>query len=120
MLKKILIIEDNADIRENTAEMLELSNYKVLVAENGSIGFRMAQQHEPDIILCDIMMPESDGRWFLKLAKADEIVRTIPLIFFSAGSIPPDERALLLKQADSYLPKPFTENELLDAIKNAL
>ena len=119
-MEKILIIEDNPEIRENTAELLELNNYSVITAENGNEGFELAKRFVPDIILCDMMMPETDGRKFLKLARADEALCNIPLIFFSAGSISSDIRRGLVKEASDYLPKPFSEQELLEAIKRTL
>src|SRR5215213_2609566 len=119
-MEKILIIEDNPEIRENTAELLELNNYSVITAENGNEGFELAKRFVPDIILCDMMMPETDGRKFLKLARADEVLCNIPLIFFSAGSISSDIRRGLIKEASEYLPKPFSEQELLEAIKRTL
>ena len=61
MSKTILLIEDNLEMRENTAEIIELANYKVITAENGKIGVDMAKKHHPDLIICDIMMPEMDG-----------------------------------------------------------
>lgn len=85
-MKKILIIEDNDEIRENTAELLGLHNYDVFTAEEGGEGYELARKHEPDLILCDIMMPETDGRRFLKLARNDKIVRDIPLVFFLCGN----------------------------------
>ena len=115
-MKKILIIEDNDEIRENTAELLELHDYDVLTAEEGREGFELAKKHEPDLILCDIMMPETDGRRFLKLARNDEAVRGIPLIFFSAGTAPASLQKALIKAADGFLRKPFTEEELLKAV----
>ena len=115
-MKKILIIEDNDEIRENTAELLELHDYDVLTAEEGREGFELAKKHEPDLILCDIMMPETDGRRFLKLARNDEAVRGIPLIFFSAGTAPAGLQKALIKAADGFLRKPFTEEELLKAV----
>src|SRR5215212_1459514 len=119
-MKKILIIEDNIDIRENTAELLELGNYSVITAENGNEGFELAKRFVPDIILCDMMMPETDGRKFLKLARADEVVCNIPLIFFSAGSISSDIRRGLIKEASDYLTKNFNEKELMENIKRTL
>ena len=115
-MKKVLIIEDNTDIRENTTELLELGNYRVITAENGNEGFELAKRFVPDIILCDMMMPETDGRKFLKLARADEVLCNIPLIVFSAGSISSDIKRGLIKEASDYLPKPFTEQELLETI----
>jgi CheY-like chemotaxis protein len=119
-MKKILIIEDNTEIRENTAELLELNNYQIIVAENGQTGFYLAKKYVPDLILCDMMMPETDGREFLKLAKQDSLICEIPLIFFSAGSLYADIRKGLIKMSDGYLPKPFTEEELLKTIKGGL
>jgi CheY-like chemotaxis protein len=115
-VKKILIIEDNDEIRENTAELLELHHYDVFTAEEGGEGFEMAKKHEPDLILCDIMMPETDGRKFLRLARSDKAVRDIPLVFFSAGTAAPEVQKLLAKAANGFLKKPFTEEELLSAI----
>ncbi len=118
-MKTILIIEDNAEIRENTAELLEMNRYAVLTAENGHIGFKLAKERRPDLILCDMMMPESDGRKFLKLAKADEVTRNIPLVFFSAGTLSADVQKGLVQASNGFLKKPFTEEELLKTI-NAL
>jgi CheY-like chemotaxis protein len=115
-VKKILIIEDNDEIRENTAELLELHHYDVFTAEEGGEGFEMAKKHEPDLILCDIMMPETDGRKFLRLARSDKAVRDIPLVFFSAGTATPEVQKLLAKAANGFMKKPFTEEELLNAI----
>jgi len=119
-MKKILVIEDNTEIRENTVEMLELNNYKVFSAKNGNIGFQLAKKNKPDVILCDMMMPDTDGREFLQLAKNHVIVRKIPLIFFSAGSPLPDIKKKLIKEADDFLEKPFAEEDLLRAIERAL
>ena len=119
-MKKILIIEDNEEIRENTAELLGLHNYDVFTAEEGGEGYEMAKKHEPDLILCDIMMPETDGRRFLRLAKNDKSVRDIPLIFFSAGTGSPEVQKALIKAANGFLQKPFTEEELLKAVHKFL
>lgn len=115
-MKKILIIEDNDEIRENTAELLGLHNYNVFTAEEGGEGFELAKKHGPDIILCDIMMPQTDGARFLKLARNHRDIRDIPLIFFSAGTAIPEVQGRLSKAADGFLKKPFTEDELLKAI----
>jgi CheY-like chemotaxis protein len=119
-MKKILVIEDNTEIRENTVEMLELNNYKVFSAKNGDIGFQLAKKHQPDLVLCDMMMPDTDGREFLHLAKNHPTVCKIPLIFFSAGSPLPHIKKMLIKEADDYLQKPFAEEDLLRAIETAL
>ena len=119
-MKKILVIEDNTEIRENTVEMLELNDYKVFSAKNGNIGFQLAKKNKPDVILCDMMMPDTDGRQFLQLAKNHPTIREIPLIFFSAGSPLPDIKKKLIKEADDFLEKPFAEEDLLHAIERAL
>jgi CheY-like chemotaxis protein len=115
-VKKILIIEDNDEIRENTAELLELHHYDVFTAEEGGEGFEVAKQQKPDLIICDIMMPDTDGRKFLRLARDDKAVRDIPVIFFSAGTAAPEVQRSLAKAANGFLKKPFTEEELLKAI----
>ncbi|SRR6266498_1099923 len=119
-MKKILIIEDNLEIRENTAELLELNNYSVFTAESGHSGFELAKKTNPDIILCDMMMPESDGQEFLRLASSDDIVHQIPLIFFSAGSSASETKKSLIKKSANYLQKPFTEKQLLQTIERGL
>lgn len=119
-MKKILIIEDNSEIRENTSELLELNNYQVLAAETGNTGFELAKEHRPELILCDMMMPGTDGEKFLKLAKEDQSVQGIPIIFFSAGSILPALQQTLINGANAYLQKPFTEEELLKSIRKVL
>ncbi|HEX2607088.1 MAG TPA: response regulator [Flavisolibacter sp.] len=119
-MKKILIIEDNAEIRENTSELLQLRQYEVRAAENGREGFEMARIFQPDVVICDMMMPDSDGYEFLKLAKADVFISKIPIVFFSAGSPSPDIHRILIKVANGFLKKPFTEEELLQIIQEAI
>src|SRR5437868_1891728 len=118
-MHKVLVIEDNKEIRENTAEILELNGYYVFTAENGSIGYESAKSYQPDIILCDIMMPETDGREFMRLVKADIVINCIPIIFFSAGTSQELQKELL-DGRNAYLKKPFSETELLIVIKNGL
>src|SRR3954452_3535683 len=118
-MNRILIIEDNREIRENTAEILEINGYHVCTAENGSAGYESAKSYQPDIILCDIMMPETDGRKFMRLVKADIVINNIPIIFFSAGTSPELQKELV-NGKNAYLKKPFSENELLFVIKDGL
>ena len=120
MNKKILIIEDNAEIRENTAELLEMSNFRVFTANDGYSGFELARKCQPDLIICDMMMPESDGCKFLKLAKTDEALRNIPLVFFSAGTLSSELQNGLVAEASGFLKKPFSEEELLATINQLL
>ena len=83
-MKKILLIEDNREMRENTSEILELAGYKVLTAENGKIGVELAQKNLPDLIVCDIMRPVLDGYGVLHLLSKNEDTANIPFIFLSA------------------------------------
>ena len=83
-MKKILLIEDNDLIRENTAEILELANYKVITAANGKIGVEQALQQTPDLIICDIMMPVLDGYGVLHAVQKNETIKNTPFIFLTA------------------------------------
>lgn len=118
MKKKILIIEDNADIRESSVEILELAGYEVLEADNGKTGVELAQQQLPDMILCDIMMPELDGYGVLYLLSKNEETDNIPFIFLTAKAERGDVRKGMEMGADDYLTKPFDDMELLNAIES--
>lgn len=116
-MKKVLLIEDNTEVRENTGEILSLAHYQVLLAENGRIGVEMAQKENPDIIICDIMMPELDGFGVLHiLSKKPETAR-IPFIFLTAKTERTDIRKGMNLGADDYLTKPFDDTDLLNAIE---
>ncbi len=120
MSKKVLIIEDNDDIRENVIEILELAGYTVASASNGKAGVELAFQDTPDIILCDIMMPELDGYGVLyMLSKRPETI-AIPFIFLTAKAEHFDRRKGMEMGADDYLTKPFDDMELLAAIESRL
>src|ERR1700712_1641885 len=120
MSKKILIIEDNDDIRENVIEILELAGYTVSSASNGKEGVELAFKDVPDIILCDIMMPELDGYGVLyMLSKRPETI-AIPFIFLTAKAEHFDRRKGMEMGADDYLTKPFDGMELLSAIESRL
>ncbi len=116
MKQRILLIEDNAEIRENTAEILELSNYTVDTAENGKVGIEKALVSKPDLIICDIMMPVLDGYGVLHLLNKNEQLSGIPFIFLTAKSERADLRKGMEMGADDYITKPFTDIELLNAI----
>jgi len=120
MKKKILIIEDNLDIRESVAEILELAGYSVFEADNGRAGVDMATKNLPDIILCDIMMPELDGYGVLYLLNKNKETAVIPLIFLTAKAEKTDLRKGMELGADDYLTKPFDDMELLNAIESRL
>ncbi|MGY8911469.1 MAG: response regulator transcription factor, partial [Flavobacteriales bacterium] len=83
-MKKVLLIEDDAIIRENTAELLELSNFNVITAPNGKIGVELAKRDTPDIVVCDIMMPELDGYGVIEALSKNNDTKYIPFIFLSA------------------------------------
>src|SRR5438045_7994499 len=116
-MKHILLIEDNDELRENTAEILELSNYKVSTAENGKIGIQKALENKPDIIICDVMMPVLDGYGVLHLINKNPDLMGIPFIFLTAKSERNDFRKGMEMGADDYITKPFTDIELLNAVE---
>jgi DNA-binding response OmpR family regulator len=117
MQKTILLIEDNVEVRENTAEILELANYKVLTAENGKVGVELAKKANPDLVICDIMMPEMDGYGVLFMLGKDPETSGIPFIFLTAKAEKSDVRKGMELGADDYLTKPFDEMALLSAIE---
>ncbi len=120
MRKTVLIIEDDTVLRENTAELLELEKYKVFSATNGKLGIEQAKIHNPDIIVCDIMMPEVDGYGVLAALSADVLMQHIPFIFLSAKTEHKEIRKGMDLGADDYLTKPFEEEELISAIESRL
>lgn len=116
-MKKILVIEDNFDIRENICETLELSGYKTFQAPNGKSGIEAALNIYPDLIICDIMMPEMDGYEVLSILSKDVKTTGIPFIFLTAKAEKADFRKGLSLGADDYITKPFREDELLNAVQ---
>ncbi len=119
-MKNILLIEDDSALRENTAELLELSGYKVSTAPNGKIGIEKAKKEKPNVIICDIMMPEIDGYGVLEAIALEEDTKHIPFIFLSAKTEHKEIRKGMDMGADDYLTKPFDEDELLSAIESRL
>ncbi|MEN9959948.1 MAG: hypothetical protein RL045_198 [Bacteroidota bacterium] len=116
MSKRILIIEDSVDIRENTAELLELSGFTVETASDGLEGVRLARSWQPDVVICDIMMPNLDGFGVLHVFSTQPELASIPFIFLTAKTDRADMRKGMEMGADDYLTKPFQEVELLRAI----
>ena len=116
-MTRILVIEDNNEIRENTAEILQLAGYQTFTAENGKIGVETALRENPDLIVCDIMMPVLDGYGVLHLLNKNDSTRNIPFIFLSAKTERTDLRKGMEMGADDYITKPFEEIELLNAIE---
>jgi CheY-like chemotaxis protein/CRP-like cAMP-binding protein len=119
-MKKILVIEDNPEVRENTSEILELAGYDVLTAANGKLGVEQAQKENPDLIICDIMMPELDGYGVLHILNKKPETAGIPFIFLTAKTEKTDIRKGMNLGADDYLTKPFDDTDLLNAIEARL
>lgn len=119
-MKKILIIEDDKILRDNTAEILELAQYEVITAENGKIGSNLAKEASPDLIICDIMMPVLDGYGVFHILSKDPRTATIPFIFLTAKAERSEIRKGMELGADDYLTKPFEDTELLSAIEARL
>ncbi|AEE20328.1 response regulator [Dokdonia sp. 4H-3-7-5] len=119
-MKKVLLIEDDMALRENTAELLELSNYEVTTAPNGRIGIDLAIANPPQIVVCDIMMPEVDGYGVLEALSSNPSTSHIPFIFLSAKTEHKEIRKGMDMGADDYLTKPFEEEELISAIESRI
>lgn len=119
-MTKILVIEDEDQVREIILEMLEAEEFNAIGAENGSVGVQLALEQIPDLILCDVMMPELDGYGVITALRQNPATETIPFIFLTAKASKPDIRQGMDLGADDYLTKPFTLNELLAAISTRL
>src|SRR5829696_2138393 len=117
MEKRVLVIDDNTDLRENTAEILDLAGFKTFTAENGKRGVEVATREKPDVIVCDIMMPELDGYGVLHLLRKNPDTQNIPFIFLTAKTERSDFRKGMEMGADDYVTKPFEDIELLNAIE---
>jgi len=119
-MKKILVIEDTLEVRENICEILGLAGYQVDDAPDGKIGVEKAMNNAPDLILCDVMMPELDGFGVLKILNKRAETNKIPFIFLTAKAEKSDFRKGMGLGADDYITKPFDDAELLDAIEMRL
>lgn len=117
---KILLVEDNNEIRDNTSEILEMANYQIATASNGKEAYEVALKVQPDLIICDIMMPVLDGYGLLHLINKNENLKSIPFIFLTAKTERGDFRKGMEMGADDYITKPFTDIELLNAIESRL
>ncbi|PLX22447.1 MAG: hybrid sensor histidine kinase/response regulator [Ignavibacteria bacterium] len=114
---KIAVIEDEVIVRETIVERLSEAGYHVISAENGLLGIDVIREHRPDLVLCDIMMPNLGGFGVLEYIRKDPETALVPFIFLSALSDKSDLRKGMLSGADDYLTKPFTRDELLNAVK---
>src|SRR6201997_4574134 len=119
-MKKILVIEDEPEMRRNLTTVLRLEQFRALAAENGRIGIELAKKEKPDLIFCDVMMPELDGYGMIAALRADPETAAIPFIFLTAKGEKPDIRAGMNLGADDYLTKPVAKHDLLAAIHSRL
>jgi CheY-like chemotaxis protein len=119
-MTRVLIIEDNSDIRENATELLELSGFSVIAASDGQMGVQMAKAELPDIILSDIMMPRLNGYEVFDLLKKHEATKHIPFVFISSSVEKKDIAKALANGADGYIKKPFEEKDLIETIHKCL
>jgi CheY-like chemotaxis protein len=119
-MKRILVIEDCLEIRENVAELLIFHGYEALTAANGKSGLETAHRELPDLVICDISMPEMDGFTVLKLLRKSKSIALIPFIFLTARADKTDIRFGLSEGAGHYLIKPFTEEQLMRAVSSGL
>lgn len=119
-MKKILVIEDTQNVRENICEILETENYEVFAAENGQSGIEMSKNIQPDLVLCDIMMPGMDGYEVLSEMRKVVVTATVPFIFLTAKNTRENQRLGMELGADDYITKPFTVDELLKSVTTRL
>src|SRR5258707_12331012 len=116
IMKKILVIEDEPEMRRNLTTVLRLEQFRALPAENGRIGVELAKKEKPDLILCDVMMPELDGYGVIAALRADTETVSIPFIFLTSNCAKPDIPSGINRAPESYLTKPATKPHPLDAI----
>jgi len=116
-MKRILLVEDQPQMRRNIGTILEMEGFEVTTAENGRRGVEAARSVKPDLILCDVMMPELDGYGVLQALREDKATATIPFVFLTAKGEKTDLRAGMNLGADDYLTKPVTKDDLLAAIQ---
>ena len=119
-MTKILVIEDEESVRENLLDLLEAEDFEAIAAPNGKVGLSLAFNESPDLILCDLMMPEIDGFGVLRQLREKFQTSAIPFIFLTARSAKVDFRQGMQLGADDYITKPFTRAELLEAISTRL
>src|SRR5437879_4220942 len=119
-MKKILLIEDNPEVRENSTEILELAGDMVATAPNGKVGVELVHKERPDLIICDIMMPDLDGYGVLHILSKKPDTAAIPFIFLTAKTEKTDIRKGMNLGADDYLTKPFDDTDLLNAVEARL
>src|SRR4030095_14852631 len=119
-MKKILVIEDEPEMRRNITTLLRYYDYEPIAAENGRVAVEMARREKPDLILCDVMMPDIDGYGVLHALQSDTSLARIPFIFLTAKGEKDDLRSGMNLGADDYLTKPVANAELVRAIEARL
>jgi len=119
-MKKILVIEDEPEMLRNLTTILRFEKFEPVGAENGQVGLELARKEKPDLILCDVMMPELDGYGVISALRLDAATVAIPFIFLTAKGEKPDIRAGMNLGADDYLTKPVPKADLLAAIRSRL
>ena len=119
-MNNILVIEDDLSIRESITELLSHKKYKVTTAKNGEEGMLMVKQGQPDLVICDVMMPGKDGYEVLKAIRADATISNTPFVFLTAKAQQEDVRGGMKLGADDYLIKPFKAQDLFDAVESRL
>jgi len=119
-MKKVLVIEDTQNVRENICEILESESYEVFAAENGQSGVEMAKNIQPDLVLCDIMMPGMDGYEVLTELRKQVATSTVPFVFLTAKNTRENQRLGMELGADDYITKPFTVDDLLRSVATRL
>lgn len=119
-MSRILLIEDQAPLRRNLALMLELEGHEIITAENGARGVELAFAHLPELIICDVMMPEMDGHGVLQVLRNDVRTATIPFIFLTARTAATDLRVGMNLGADDYLVKPVHCDDLISSVQARL
>lgn len=119
-MKTILIVEDNFEIRESLSEILLLSDYLVITAENGKEGLQQSLKHLPHAIISDLIMPEMDGASMLQELRTHATTSHIPLLFITGCADPSEKRLALALGANGYICKPFTTEELIKEVQKIL
>ncbi len=119
-MKRILIIEDQEDLRRLLARMLTLEGFETITAENGMTGIALTRERQPDLVFCDLRMPDLDGYEVLSALRADHMTANIPLIFVTASANQSARQLGLERGAAAYLTKPFKRDEILEVLRRCL